>query len=212
MGGIVINERCETGVSGLYAAGEAEAGVHGADRLAGNALTETQVFGTIAGANAAQRALSRSSVPLSDERIAAVTDRISRTLGRDQGVAPTEARDEIARVMSLYVGVLRHEEGLQKAARSLSALRRRKIGRLFPGKERSFRMLSTLFEAENMLLIAELATQAATMRTETRGAHNREDYPRTNEEWSKNIVFQLRDGKLAVTTKPVNAASPRVNP
>jgi succinate dehydrogenase/fumarate reductase flavoprotein subunit len=63
-----------------------------------------------------------------------------------------------------------------------------------------------------MLLIAELATQAATMRTETRGAHNREDYPRTNEEWSKNIVFQLRDGKLAVTTKPVNAASPRVNP
>ena len=210
MGGIVINERCEAGVSGLYAAGEAEAGVHGANRLAGNALTETQVFGAIAGANAAQNALSKSYVPLSHERIAAVTDRISHILGRNEGVDPAEARDEITRVMSLYVGVLRHEEGLQTASRSLSALRAAKIERLSLGKERSFRMLSKLLEAENMLLIAELATQAAAMRTETRGAHNREDYPRTDEGWSKNIVFQLMGDKLVVTTKPLNIISTSV--
>jgi fumarate reductase (CoM/CoB) subunit A len=204
MGGIVINERCETGIGGLYAAGEAEAGVHGANRLAGNALTETQVFGAVAGANAAGRAVSVSGIPLPQERIAAVAHRLSQILKRGEGPDPTEVKNEIATVMSLYVGVLRHEEGLQKAARSFSSVRSMKIDHLTAGKERSFRMLSKVLEAENTLLIAELATLAATMRKETRGAHNREDYPRTDEEWSKNILFQLRDGKMIVETKPAN--------
>jgi len=207
MGGIVINERCETGVGGLYAAGEAEAGVHGANRLAGNALTETQVFGAIAGANAAGKALSISAVPLPQERIAEVTNRLSQILRRDEGPDPTEVKNEIARVMSLYVGVLRHEEGLQTASRSFSAIRSMKIDHVSVGKERSFRMLSKLLEAENTLFIAELATLAATMRKESRGAHNREDYPQTVGEWSKNIAFQLIDGKMIVKTKPVNVVS-----
>ncbi|MBU0575905.1 MAG: hypothetical protein KJ704_06655, partial [Proteobacteria bacterium] len=101
----------------------------------------------------------------------------------------------------------RHEEGLQKAARSFSSARSMKIDHLAAGKERSFRVLSQLLEVENMLLIAELATLAATMRKESRGAHNREDYPQMDAEWSKNIVFQLRDGKLIVKTKPVNVVS-----
>jgi fumarate reductase (CoM/CoB) subunit A len=203
MGGIVINQRCETGVGGLYAAGEAEAGVHGANRLAGNALTETQVFGAIAGANAAGRALSLPDTPLSRERIEAITRRIPRILMREEGPDPTEVKNEIARIMSMHVGVLRSEEGLQKAARSFMDIRSTKIDHLSLGKDRSFRALSKLLEAENTLLIAELATAAATMRRETRGAHNREDYPQTVEDWSKNIVFQHSDGKTIVKTKPV---------
>lgn len=207
MGGIVINERCETGVGGLYAAGEAEAGVHGANRLAGNALTETQVFGAIAGANAAGRALSLPDTPLSQEPIEAITQRILQILEREDGPDPTEVKNEIAGIMSMHVGVLRSEEGLQKAARSFLTVRSMKIDHLSAGKDRSFRMLSKILEAENTLLIAELATAAATMRKETRGAHNREDYPQTVEEWSKNIVFQHRDGKTIVKTKPVNGDS-----
>ncbi|MBU2026002.1 MAG: FAD-dependent oxidoreductase [Proteobacteria bacterium] len=207
MGGIVINERCETGIGGLYASGEAEAGVHGANRLAGNALTETQVFGAIAGANAAGMALSASVVPLSQEKITAVTNRILQILGRDEGPDPTEVKNEIATAMRLYVGVLRNEDGLQKAARLFSAVRSMKIDHLSVGKERSFQLLSRLLEVENTLLIGELVTLAATMRKETRGAHNREDYSQTDKEWSKNIVFQLRDGKLIVKTKPVNVVS-----
>ncbi|MBU1150456.1 MAG: FAD-dependent oxidoreductase [Proteobacteria bacterium] len=207
IGGIVINERCETGIGGLYASGEAEAGVHGANRLAGNALTETQVFGAIAGANAAGMALSASVVPLSQEKITAVTNRILQILGRDEGPDPTEVKNEIATAMRLYVGVLRNEDGLQKAARLFSAVRSMKIDHLSVGKERSFQLLSRLLEVENTLLIGELVTLAATMRKETRGAHNREDYPQTDEEWSKNIVFQLRDGKTIVKTKPVNVVS-----
>jgi len=207
MGGIVINERCETVVGGLYAAGEAEAGVHGANRLAGNALTETQVFGAIAGANAAGRALPASDTPLSQEPITAITHRILQILNREEGPDPAEVKNEIATIMSMHVGVLRNEEGLQQAARSFLAIRSMKIDHLSVGKDRSFRMLSKLLEAENTLLIAELATQAATMRKETRGAHNREDYPQTVEEWSRNIVFQRIDDKMSVRTKPVNRVS-----
>lgn len=205
MGGIVINEMCETGIGGLYAAGEAETGVHGANRLAGNALTETQVFGAIAGANAARKALSASNSPEPQEQIAAITHRMSQILKRAEGSDPTETKEEIAGVMSKHVGVLRNEEGLRKAAQSFSAIRSMKIDRLFVGKDRSCRMLSKLHETENTLLIAELATQAAAMRKETRGAHNREDYPHTVGEWSKNIVFQRVGDKVIVKTKPVNA-------
>jgi fumarate reductase (CoM/CoB) subunit A len=207
MGGIIINERCETGVRGLFAAGEAEAGVHGANRLPGNALTETQVFGAIAGANAAGRSLSMSAVLLPQEHVTEITDRLCRILSRDGGDDPTEVKNEITREMSLHVGVLRHEEGLQKAARSFSDIRSTKIDRLSVGKERSFRMLSKLLETENTLLIAELVTLAATMRRESRGAHNREDYPQPNEGWLKNIVFQRINGKRVVKTKPVNVVS-----
>lgn len=204
MGGIVINEMCETGVGGLYAAGEAEAGVHGANRLAGNALTETQVFGAIAGANAARKALSTSNIPESQEQIAAITHRMLHIFKREEGPDPAEVKKEIASIMSMYVGVLRNEEGLQQALQSFLAIRSMKIDHLSVGKDRSFRMLSKLLEAENTLLIAELATQAAAMRKETRGAHNREDYPQTVEEWSKNIVFQRVSDNVIVKTKPVN--------
>ena len=107
--------------------------------------------------------------------------------------------------MSLYVGVLRHEDGLQKAARSLSDIREHKINHLSLQQEPYCRMLSKVLEVENILLIGELATLTATMRKETRGAHNREDYPRIDEKWSKNIVFQMMNGQMTVGTKPVAA-------
>lgn len=207
MGGIVINERCETGITGLYAAGEVEAGIHGANRLAGNALTETQVFGAIAGANAAKKVLSSPGMSISQKCIVSVTNRIQHILGRERGLDPSDLKSEITKIMSLYVGVLRHEDGLQKAARSLSDIRESKINHLSLGGEPSFRMLSKVLEVENILLIGELVTLAATMRKETRGAHNREDYPRMDEEWSKNIVFQKKSGKMIVSTKPVAVVS-----
>ena len=203
IGGIVINEACETGISGLYAAGEAEAGVHGANRLAGNALTETQVFGAIAGANAAKKALSSPGMSVSQECIASVTNRIQHILRRERGLDPSELNSEITKIMSLYVGVLRNEDGLQKAARSLSDIRESKINDLSLGREPSFRMLSKVLEVENILFIGELVTLAATMRKETRGAHNREDYPETSEAWRKNIFFRLNAGKMDVSIKAV---------
>ena len=75
------------------------------------------------------------------------------------------------------------------------------------GKERTFRELSKLLKAGNALLIGELITRAATMRKETRGAHNRDDYPDLDEAaWSKNIVFHLPDDKMIVTMKTLTSS------
>lgn len=207
MGGIVINERCETGITGLYAAGEVEAGIHGANRLAGNALTETQVFGAIAGSNAAGKALSTSVIPVPKDGIESIKKRILQILKRKKEIEPSEVQNEVTDILSLYAGVLRHEEGLKKATQSFSDIRETRINHLALGEERSFRKLANLLEVENILLLAEMITLAATMRRETRGAHNREDYPHLDAEWSKHIVFQLKDGKRSISMKPVAASS-----
>jgi fumarate reductase (CoM/CoB) subunit A len=210
IGGVVINEACETGISGFYAAGEVAAGVHGANRLAGNALTETQVFGAIAGANAAKKALSSPAVAVSPERITEIAKRIGQILGRKTGEDPAEVKGEIAKIMSLYAGVLRHEDGLRKAAGSLARIRETRLDHLSPGADRSFRQLSRILEVEHIALIGELVVLAATMRRETRGAHNREDYPRMEDAWLQNIIIQLENQQRVVKTRPVAAASTSV--
>lgn len=203
MGGVVINTKCETGVPGLYAAGEVASGVHGANRLAGNALTETQVFGAIAGAEAAGRAIDRPHIPVSPKQFRSVIEHLHGILKREGGLDPLNVKAELTEVMSLHVGVIRHEDGLRKAAQAIDRIRKEKIADLWVGHIRSFRKLVTLLEVGNLVMVAELVTSAALMRTETRGAHYREDYPQQDEKWLKNIVFQLENGETKVHMRPV---------
>jgi len=203
MGGVVINEKCETGIHGLYAAGEVASGVHGANRLAGNALTETQVFGTIAGKWAAKRALSVSSTPIPPGQINLVRNFIVEIFKRDKGFDPLEVKEELTGIVGKYVGVIRNEDGLRKAIQTFDKTKENKIGNLCLVGERSFKTLAKLLEVVNLLMIGRFVTLAARMRTETRGAHRREDYPELDEGWSKNIVFQLENKQITVKTKPV---------
>ena len=203
MGGVVINERGETGIRGLYAAGEVASGVHGANRLAGNALTETQVFGAIAGKSAAEGALSASSTSVSPREITPVKDRISAILRRDSGIDPQEVKVELTEVMSRYVGVMRNEDGLTEATRVLDEIHEKKVDKLCPRGESSFKNLATILELENLLTVGRLVTLAAKLRTETRGAHNREDHPALDENWLKNIVLQLENGQTKANMKPM---------
>jgi fumarate reductase (CoM/CoB) subunit A len=203
MGGIVINELCETTVRRLYAAGEVAAGVHGSNRLAGNALTETQVFGKIAGGHAAEAVRSTSRRPLSARRVDLIRDRILRILKRDRGIDPVEVRDELTQIMSRYVGVIRDEGGLRKATQMLDKINQEKIGNLCLIGQRSCKMLAELLEVENLLMVGRLVALAALLRRETRGAHNREDYPELDESWSKNIVLRLEKEQMTVKMKPI---------
>jgi fumarate reductase (CoM/CoB) subunit A len=203
MGGIVINEKCETGVQGLYAAGEAQTGVMGANRLAGNALTETQVFGAIAGAMAAQRAQSVETPVTGEERSRKFRGRIENLLKREKGIDYREVRREMTETMSLHAGVLRHEEGLRRALQILAEIEQKKIGRICLTEKPSFKALAGIFETENILATSRLIVQAALLRTESRGAHNREDYPEADEKWLKNIVFQRQGEETTVDVIPV---------
>ena len=203
MGGIVINEKCETGVQGLYAAGEAQTGVMGANRLAGNALTETQVFGAIAGAMAAQRAQSIGLPIVVQERAKKAQDRIETLLKRKKGIDYREVRREITEMMSLHAGVLRHEEGLRRALGTLDEIQQKKIRRICATEKPSFKALAGIFETVNILTASRLILQAALLQTESRGAHNREDYPETDEKWLKNIVFQRQGEETTVNIIPI---------
>jgi len=116
---------------------------------------------------------------------------------------PLEVKAELAGVVSLQVGVIRHGDGLRLAAQSIDRIRKEKITGLGAGLQRSFRKLGAALEAENLALLAELVTSAALMRTETRGAHSRKDYPGEDEKWVKNIVFQSANNETKVHTREV---------
>jgi fumarate reductase (CoM/CoB) subunit A len=204
MGGIAINGKCETGVEGLYAAGEAAAGTMGANRLAANSLTETQVFGAIAGESAAKRALVVSKIPISQSQIDLIRNRLRDILKRDRGFDVLEVKDQITETMSLYVGDFRNEEGLGKAVETLDKIKRGKSSGLYLGGEQQFKKLAALIEVENLLTVGQMIASAARMRTETRGAHNREDYPESDDaNWLKNIVIRSVNDQMKLETRPV---------
>lgn len=208
MGGVCINDKCETGVTGLFAAGEVVGGVHGSNRLGGNALSETQVFGAIAGKKAAQRALSlknRSALPV--HHLAYVESRLSSIINREKGIDPEEVKEELSDTMSDHVGVIRNEEGLRKASDVLKDIRETKIQNLLPLKDKSFRTLSELIAVENLHTVGELVVSAALMRKETRGAHNREDYPEIDNKWQQHILFYLRGDLPRFKFTPVGASA-----
>ena len=105
--------------------------------------------------------------------------------------------------MSLYVGVIRNEDGLRKAAGVFDKIKENKISNLCLEDERSIRRVAGILEVGNLLIIGQLVTLAATLRRETRGEHNREDYPELDERWSKNIVLQLEGKQTTVKMNPV---------
>jgi len=195
MGGVVINEKCETGVPGLYAAGEVTSGVQGANRLAGNALTETQVFGMRAGEYASKMALSSPRNTIPEAQINLVKNRIEEIFRRRKGFDPIEIEEAVKETMGKYVGVVRNEEGLRKAIGTIDEIKKNKVPHLCLAHERSFKMLAKLLNVVNLVTVGELVTRAAILRTETRGAHYREDYPELDDKrWAKHINFQIEKG------------------
>lgn len=202
MGGIVINERCETGIPGLYAAGEAQSGTMGANRLPGNALTETQVFGRIAGEQAAKRALAVPMPALTPKTVGQSAKRISVLWERDRGIDYREVRREMTACIGRYAGVIRNEEGLRKAIDTMDEIGENKLRSLSLAEGRSLRELAGLIETLNIHIVGKMILQAALLRTESRGAHNREDYPETDDAWKKNIVFRHKNGKTEIFMHP----------
>lgn len=198
MGGVVINESCETDVPGLFAAGEVVAGIQGANRMGGNALTETQVFGAIAGENAANRSRDIKKTVPGLQAADRAKQRISTLLKKDSGSDHEAVRSKINEVMSQYVGVLRNEDGLRKAEAVLEKIENEQIHDLCLTRDRSFNSISKLLEVEHMLVLARLTARAARIRTESRGAHQRQDFPKTDNNWEKHLVFRLNKIEPAV--------------
>ena len=162
MGGVPLRVDCSTEIAGLYACGEVTGGLHGANRLAGSALTETVVFGEIAGKEAAGYASAIACVP---ESTAAVSRVLSSYPNRGTDTL-RDLRDELREIMQRDVSVIRTEDGLEAA---LAAIRRIKAAL----SGRTPASLAEWNELRNLLLTAESVTRAALDRKESLGAHYR---------------------------------------
>lgn len=205
MGGIRIDEYARSTLNGLFACGEVTAGVHGANRLAGNALTDALVFGKIAGSSAARRAISKTLQELPREQVESEISRISSFYERGEGVDYRLVRVKVQNIMNSYVGVIRRGDELIKAVNELEGISRQIQSLYIASRRKTYRELGELLETINLITVGGIVAKAALIRTESRGAHYREDYPRENsKEWLSNIVFSNRNGEILVKISPVN--------
>jgi succinate dehydrogenase/fumarate reductase flavoprotein subunit len=200
MGGVKINEKSEAGIKGLYAAGEVCCGVHGANRLAGNAITETFVFGTIAGNQAASEAKKQNRINIPESEISSEIKRL-REMTSSQGEEILEELEvKLRRTMWEKVGILRDREGLETALGEILTLREQT--RTIPAS--GAKELIRAVKLANMLTVSEMVCRAALLRAETRGAHYRRDFPEEdNEHWLKSIEILKQNGEMRVKPVPI---------
>jgi succinate dehydrogenase / fumarate reductase flavoprotein subunit len=201
MGGVKADARMQTEVPGLLVAGEAVGGANGANRLSGNAITEALVFGRRAGRTAAERA-KKLRAPVVDVRSVGETlPLLLRDQPRSRDRPNTAAMVlELQAIMADNVGPLRTREKLERALARIDTLKQM-LGEAPYGDHRAFDLRRLeWFDLRNMLLVARAVAQCALARTESRGAHQREDFPTTSPEWSVNQVIRLRNGELQQTS------------
>lgn len=182
LGGIRINAACETTLPGLFAAGECASNLHGSNRLSGNALAETQVFGCRAGKNAA--AFARANPPEQDERTAnaaiAEQEALLAELHApcDAPVSPAELKAQLRAVMESHVGAKRCAEGLAEADTMLGRLEEELKDLRVTDTHAVFNNeVCAAIEVRSMISLARLIARSAAFRRETRGHHIRTDYP-----------------------------------
>ncbi len=192
MGGVNVNVDGETKITGLYAAGEcACVSVHGANRLGGNSLLETIVFGRRAGA-AASRFCADAPLPeFPDSALESAAFDVARILKREQGESQAVIRDEMRAAMEGHCGVFRNRESLAEGLEKIKELQERFKGVALTDRGDYFNneILSVL-ELGSMLTVAESILLGALNREESRGAHWRTDFPeRNDDEWLKHTVI-----------------------
>jgi succinate dehydrogenase/fumarate reductase flavoprotein subunit len=205
MGGIAADARMQTDVPGLYAAGEAVGGANGANRLSGNAITEALVFGRRAGRSAAERAGRIAVQPFRPQAARAALDLIA---AQAPGEAPNTAGmvETLQTTMADDVGPLRDATRLARALERIDELTRALGDRPF-GDRTSFDLRRLeWFDLRNMLLVARVVAAAALARAESRGAHQREDFPVIATDWHVNQMARWQDGRIALER---GAAAPR---
>jgi len=202
MGGIVADARMETEIPGLLAAGEAVGGANGANRLSGNAVTEALVFGRRAGASAAERVAGMKSQPFRSDDACDALDLL--TAGRASGERNSAAMiNALQAVMTEDAGPFRTAAGLERAIARIEELDDGLGDHPF-GDGGVFDMQRLdWFDLRNMLLVARLVARAALRRRESRGAHQREDFPGMLPEWQVNQVARLRGDTVELASKRV---------
>lgn len=207
MGGIHVRpETHATDIPGLFAAGEVTAGVHGANRLGGNSLAECVVFGRIAASSAADWANGRGRSRLDPVGVTGALTALTQG-NADPSAAPALAA-ELRNLMWSHAGLLRDGRILQRASSCIAELHTRSADLGARGLRGE--ALAAALDLPNLLLSADATVQSALRRTESRGAHQRTDFPETDPAWLRNILCRYDDRSLSLRDQAVLAPSPQL--
>ena len=208
MGGIKVDaEAGATRVPGLFAAGEVAGGMHGANRLGGNSLSDLLVFGARTGVGAADHARTIEAAPHMDPvQTRSALRELDAPLERTTGGSPYDVLRDLQVLMQERVGIFRVQEDLDAALIELAALRTRWESVCVDGGRTFNPGWNLVFELGNLLTVSEAVTRSARQRTESRGAHSRLDFPDTDDDvWGRrnSVVAKADDGRMTAFTAPV---------
>jgi succinate dehydrogenase / fumarate reductase flavoprotein subunit len=207
MGGVRVDpETAESTVSGLYAAGEVAAGLHGANRLGGNSLSDLLVFGRRAGMAAAQAAKKVGQGTIDLAQIDEAEREMLAPFQNGNGESPYAIHRDLQEAMQKLVGIFRVEGDLEQALQELEKFNER-ARRMHVDGSRMFNPGWHLsYDLKSMLTISEAVTRSALARRESRGAHSRIDYPSLDATWGKqNNVIASQNGAMMLRQEPVPA-------
>jgi succinate dehydrogenase / fumarate reductase flavoprotein subunit len=205
MGGIRVDaETAQASVPGLFAAGEAAVGLHGANRLGGNSLSDLLVFGRRAGLAAAGHAKGPELPPIDSSQIEEAAQQMLAPFERSEGDSPYAIHDDLQRVMQSLVGIFRDEQDLRSALSELDDLKARAARVRVEGSRLFNPGWHLAWDLHSMLTVAEAVTRSALARRESRGAHSRIDYPGLDDAWGKkhNVVVKTA-GTMTLVETPV---------
>jgi succinate dehydrogenase / fumarate reductase flavoprotein subunit len=208
MGGIKVDaETGATRVAGLYAAGEVTGGMHGANRLGGNSLSDLLVFGKRAGEFAARFARESGAAAVdqeeADEAVRCALEPFERQAGGGEG--PYQVQQDLQVMMQDLVGIVRTEPEMERALEGVGRLRERAARVGVPGNREYNPGWHTALDLGNLLTVSEAVTRAAIERKESRGGHFRDDYPEKDPVYAKfNIVIRKgADGSMELVRQPI---------
>jgi succinate dehydrogenase / fumarate reductase flavoprotein subunit len=199
MGGIKVNADTQMStVPGLFAAGECAAGLHGANRLGGNSLSDLLVFGKRAGEFAAIFAKENSTGPIDEQQVGNAAEWALGFFEKEKGDNPFELQYDLQEMMQQLVGIVRTEEEMLRAGEHLKLMHKRSMNVMAGGNREYNAGWHTAMDLNNLLTVSEAITLSAIERKESRGAHFREDFPQKDEKNSKfnNVIYKDANGQM----------------
>ncbi|MED6337978.1 MAG: fumarate reductase/succinate dehydrogenase flavoprotein subunit [Candidatus Thermoplasmatota archaeon] len=206
MGGVLVDaETQESTVPGLFACGEVASGLHGANRLGGNSLSDLIVFGKRAGEFAAKRAKDLAQPVIDETQVQQAIEVMLEPFGNEGGENPGLIYDELRDMMQAKVGIIRTKEELDEAIEDLKNFESRRLAS-YPGSSRKYNSgWHQALDLKNMVDISYAATLAALTREESRGGHTRDDFPIPDDEyWGKTLnIIYMEDGEIKIRQDPV---------
>jgi succinate dehydrogenase/fumarate reductase flavoprotein subunit len=203
MGGVRIDRNCRSNLDGLFVAGEDAGGVHGANRLGGNGVADSIVFGARAGDAMSEYVRDCATSQTSRSQTRAYCEYWGGFLARSTGENPFALREELENLMWAKVGVVRNGKDIASAVDELQVLQERAGQARCSGDVIFNAQWNEAINLINLTLGAELIARSALLREESRGAHFRTDFPIPDSRWLKNIYAVGENAKMRLTLHPV---------